>query len=249
MTRLPILPPAYRLHTVGADIDPFDAASAAAGIGADGDFHWADRADRMDCAILLHPELPAAAASTVVHVAMVGLGDALGALAPPAIAVQFGWPDRLIVNGALAGGLRLATAATDGPETVPAWQVLGASVAVIGDPDDPSPGLRPDTTTLHDEGAVAIDTATLAESFSRHFLAWVHCWHQEGFAPVCRSWLTRAAGYRERIDWPLPGLTLSGRPVGLDEEGGLLLGDGEDGREGVRSVPLAGALSRPRWTL
>lgn len=247
-TNEPLLPPAYRLTPLAQHTGPFASALASADTSEDGAFFWSGRADRLDCAILLHPDLPAARAGLLAYVAMVGLGDAIGALAPPVVSVEFGWPDRLLVNGALAGGIRVATADVADDKSVPPWQLLGVTVAILGDPKDASPGLRPDTTTLHDEGAVDIVSVSLAESFSRHFLAWVHRWQEDGFAPICDSWLNRAAGYRQTVDWRLDTLTVSGRFTGLDEDGGLLLAT-DDGSSGFRTIPLAPALAAPSWTL
>ena len=244
----PLLPPAFRLVTLTAASDPVAEAVAGATAGEDGDFFWCDRPDRLDCAVLLHPEQPADPAAVVVHVAMAALGDAIGALAPPVVAVGFGWPDRLFVNAALAGGLRLVTAPSADASAPPPWQVLGVTVAVRGADGDPAPGLRPDTTTLHDEGGVDITAGSLAESFSRHFMAWVHRWQEDGFAPIRESWLSRADGYRQAIDWRLDGQAVAGRFIGLDDEGGLLLAD-EAAGAGSRTVALTPHLERPSWSL
>ena len=247
----PLLPPAYRLLHVAGNQPPFDAAcrSAEAGEdGEDGDFFWSNRPDRLDCAILLHPELPARSAGILAYTALVGLGDAVGALAPPAVAVEFGWPDRLCVNGATAGGIRIATAETESPELVPAWQVLGLTVAIHDDRSDPSPGLKSEVTTLYDEGAVDITAAALAESAARHLLAWVHRWHEDGFAPVSESWLARAQGYREEIAWDLHTGSASGRFVGIDEDGGLLLAGAGGEASDFTTIPLGPALRRANWS-
>ncbi len=144
---------------------------------------------------------------------------------------------------------RLDSEDRHGPSTVevPAWLVLGMTVAVAGDPADQSPGLRPETTTLHDEGWVGAAPVRLVEAFSRHFLSWVHRWQEDGLAPVAEAWTACAVGYRDRVDWDLPGLRIAGRPVGLDDRGGLLV-EGESGR-GQRSIPLERTLSGPTWVL
>ena len=245
----PMLPPAYRLVVLATDAAPFDAARSAAATGDDGDFFWSPRPDRLDCAILLHPELSADQADNLAHVAMVGLGDAVGAQLPPAIGVTFRWPDTLLVNGAVAGGIRLAAAATRNRAEIPDWQVLGISVAIYGDRADPSPGRQPEVTTLYDEGAVDLTTVSLAESLSRHLLAWIHRWQEDGFAPVSDSWLSRAEGYREEIDWTLPDGRVSGRFIGLDDGGGALLAGSSGSPSDFRALALGPALARPGWTL
>ncbi len=245
----PALPPAYRLVLVATDDAPFDAAREACATGEDGDFFWSARPDRLDCAILLHPDLPAARADILAYVALVGLGDAVGAQAPPAIAVTFRWPDTLLVNGAVAGGIRIATAATPSADVIPAWQVLGITVALHGDKADPSPGDRPEVTTLYDEGATEVSAASLAESLSRHLLTWIHRWQEEGFAPISESWLARAEGYQKDVDWSLADDQASGRFIGLDEDGGALLAATAGAQSDFRTVALGPALRQPRWTL
>lgn len=245
----PALPPAYRLVLVASDDAPFEAASTASPTGEDGDFFWSARPDRLDCAILLHPELPAARADMLAYVALVGLGDAIGAQVPAAIAVTFRWPDTLLVNAAVAGGIRIATAATSSADDIPSWQVLGITVALHGDKADPSPGDRPQVTTLYDEGATEISAVSLAESVSRHLLSWIHRWQEDGFAPVSDTLLPRMEGYREEIDWRLADGRVSGRFVGLDDDGGALLagtsGEGTD----FHTVALSPALRKPNWSL
>ena len=86
-----------------------DATKTARGLAASGSdpgtFVWSRREDRVDCAIVLAPEAPYTESLLVSYVAVVGIGDALGALIPPVTPVTFGWPDRILINGATAGGI------------------------------------------------------------------------------------------------------------------------------------------------
>ena len=62
-----------------------------------------------------------------VYVAQIGLAESLGALAPPEVPVQFQWPDRIKVNGALCGSVRFAADVSD-PKETPNWLVIGIVV-------------------------------------------------------------------------------------------------------------------------
>jgi BirA family biotin operon repressor/biotin-[acetyl-CoA-carboxylase] ligase len=243
----PQLPPIYRgvgIARGGAFAHALDRV--AGGDVEAGTLVWTRRADRLDCAVVLEPDQPLAASLPVVYVALLGLSDALGALGPPNIPVTFGWPDRIEVNGATVGGVRLAVAEARGAaDAIPDWMVLGVSVQVHGFPDDDSPGLRADRTALHEEGFGEVEALPLLESFSRHFLAWMNTWQDDGFDQVCAAWVARAADYDGEVALTVAGEELTGIFTGIDGVGGLLLGM----RDGVRRVPLEAALREPSWGL
>ena len=228
MSRRPHLPPLYRGISLDAAGDAFVEAQARARVRAGaGTLLWSARDDRFDCAVILEPERPLSQSLPVHYVALLGLGDALGALLPPAVAVTFDWPDRVAVNGGTVGGVRLAVPDAAAAET-PDWMVVGAGVALRD--DDDAPGRTPDRTTLGAEGGAGIAPVDLVEAFARHFLVWLNRWQDDGFGPVRQAWLKRAAGS-------------GGRVAGLDESGGLLLI--EDGR--TRTLDLRRALKRASW--
>ncbi|EWY41355.1 biotin [Skermanella stibiiresistens SB22] len=247
----PELPPIYRAVAiepgplVGNDRGgAFAHASSLAAAGAEaGTLVWTRRVDRLDAAVVLEPNEPLVQSLPVCHVASLGLVDALGALGPPNIPVTFGWPDRVEVNGATVGGVRLTVAETRCAEAIPDWMVLGITIQVHGYPDDDDPGLRPDRTALHEEGFGEVEVVPLLESFSRHFLAWMNTWQEDGFDQVRQAWLTRATGLDDVVTLDLRGERLSGVFTGIDADGGLLLGR----EDGIHHIPLSDALRDPTW--
>ncbi len=75
--------------------------------------------------------------------------------------------------------------------------------------------IRPDITSLADEGAGYISRTRAIESLSRHFLAWVSQWEDDGFKPVAEAWNKRREESKvivikdnKKVSW-----------VGLDENG------------------------------
>ncbi|UEM21807.1 biotin/lipoate--protein ligase family protein [Skermanella mucosa] len=240
----PELPPIYQPVTIPRG-SAFARALADAAAGAEaGTLVWTRRDDRLDAAVVLEPNEPLAQSLPVTYVALLGLGDALGALGPPNIPVTFGWPDRIEVNGATVGGVRLAAAETRSADAIPDWLVLGISIQIHGFPDDDSPGLSPDRTALHEEGFGEVEALPLLESFSRHFLAWMNSWQEDGFDQVRQAWLSRATGFDDAISLEVDGVRLSGGFTGLDDAGGLLLGR----EDGIRHVALAPVLREPTWS-
>ncbi|MGH6928515.1 MAG: biotin/lipoate--protein ligase family protein [Dongiaceae bacterium] len=237
----PCLPPLYRLAAVDAGSNAFaQAVGLAAGTSQDGTVVWSRRSDRLDCAIVFRPEAPLPEALPVVYPVALGLGDAIGALAPPVTAVHFRWPDRIEVNGAFAGGLRAGWAGGMATEDTTGWLVVGVCV-LVASPQAPSA----ERTTLQDEGCMDMTTTGLLESFSRHALAWINRWQDDGFDPVREAWLSRAAGLSGDVALELSDGRIAGRFAGLDERGNLLLTVDRL----TRTVALADALRRPSWQL
>lgn len=224
----PLFPPLLDGREVASGVDPMTAAARSAVGGADpGVLAYAPPGDRLRFAIALAPEVPLGRAVQMAHTLMVAVGDSIGALAPPEIAVEYRWPTTILVNGAVAGRVRLA-ASGDDPGVVPDWLVVGLDLRLEADGSD-EPGDRPGETTLYEEGSGPIPVSRLLESMSRHFLTWLHRWGQDGFRPVHDAWRARAE----------PGMTVGGAAfVGLDEDGRALLKD----PAGTRADSLAGHL-------
>jgi len=118
---------------------------------------------------------------------------------------------------------------------IPDWMVVALVVRLAPNEGDPEPGLDCHHTTLWDEGCGAIAALDLLETTARHFLVWVHTWEEGGFGPVHVAWQGRMAE-RAELSREYQGQVVTGEPVGLDEDGGLLLRNAE-GIQGLQ-VPV-----------
>ena len=227
----PSFPPLLRGEEVAGD--PLGQAASRAMTGADpGLLVWARRADAMQAAIVLAPEQPLAEAIGVFLAAPVALGDALGALAPPEVAVHYVWPGGILVNGAGCGRARAAAATAD-PAAVPDWLVLGVEMPFLP-PEGREGGENPDETCLFAEGCGEVPPLALLESWSRHMLVRIRSFVDDGIAPLHAAWRARAWKMGERLP------DGSGVFIGLDEHGGMLVE--ADGTTRLR--PILEALKR-----
>ena len=214
----PSFPPLLRGEETPPGTDPFAKAVASAALGTEpGLVVWARDESALRAALVLAPEAPLERAIGITFAVALGLGDALGALAPPEVAVHFVWPDTIKVNGGDCGRLRAAASTAD-PAAEPEWLVVGVHVAYLPPAED-DPGLTPERTCLVAEGCVDVTPVKLLESWSRHTLVWINRWLDDGFQPLHESWTSRA--------WAL-GETLpeGGAFVGLDDLGGMLVRSG-----------------------
>ncbi|MEO1773697.1 MAG: DUF4444 domain-containing protein [Pseudomonadota bacterium] len=230
----PVFPP--RLRGERADSQsPIDLACQRAAIGIDpGLITWRISAERIEAAIVLAPEQPLAAAMGVVLTIGNAFADALGALSPPEVAVQYDWPGGLRINGGRAGEITARAATTD-PAAEPDWLVVGIAVNILP-PAAPTGDIETDTTGLMAEGCGEVGPVALIESWSRHSLVWLNRFEEEGLAPIHRDWTGKAWRLGEAV--PKTSPWAPGLFVGLDELGGMLVR--QDGA--TRLIPLTAML-------
>jgi biotin-(acetyl-CoA carboxylase) ligase len=245
MSERPVMPPLFRPLAVTPDIDPFERGLQVAAEGAEaGTVLWSIGQDRCQAAVVLAPEHGLEDSLPIVLVTMLGLGDALGALLPPVVALTFGWPDRIEVNGGVVGGVRMASAPTEKPSDIPDWIVVGYGLASQSRAGDPEPGHQPGRTTLADEGC-EVACIDLIEHFGRHFLAWINRWQEDGVGPVRQAWLSRAARLSSSIEVRSGPHKKQGLFTGLTDTGSIRLM-----RNGItQTVSLEEAMKAPTWTL
>jgi BirA family biotin operon repressor/biotin-[acetyl-CoA-carboxylase] ligase len=246
MTERPVFPPLFRPFAVTPELDPFERCVSVAADGAEaGTLLWSIGQEACECAVALAPEQSLEASLPIVLVAMLGLGDALGALVPPVVAVTFGWPDRLEVNGGVVGGIRMATAKIGSLAAVPDWIVIGLGVAMRGRWGDAELSDEFHRTTLADEGCGDIQTVDLLEAFARHFLAWINRWQEDGVGPVQQAWMSRATGLSKPIEIEVGGQKRQGTFAGLTESGAIRLV-----KDGVtQTISLDEAMKVPTWSV
>ena len=147
----PVFPP---LLSGRATSVPFDDAQTEACAGCDAGLILYDLApNTLSAAIIFAPEVALERAMAMLPLCAVGFHNALGALAPPEIALHLDWSGGVRLNGASCGGFRIA-ASTKDPQAIPDWLVIGLTIPLWPDDQttDHNPGETPDQTTLYAEG-------------------------------------------------------------------------------------------------
>ncbi|MFW2589419.1 DUF4444 domain-containing protein [Sagittula sp. SSi028] len=210
-------PPAMYGEAVGGDPAETAVMRAIQGVDAGLVCHRIT-ADRAGAAVVLTPEVPLAQAMAMLPLCGVGFQNALGALAPPEVAVHLEWHGPLRVNGARCGLMR-AFASTDDPQAIPDWIVIAWDIALL--PLDPETGRDPDRTALFVEGCADVDPAHLVEAWARHSLLWIARWEDEGTAPLHAEWRGLVHGMGETVTRG----DISGTFLGVDEDFGMLIRD------------------------
>nr|WP_254899103.1 biotin/lipoate--protein ligase family protein [Thalassococcus arenae] len=177
-------------------------------------------ADALSAALVFAPEVPLAQAMAMLPLCGVGFQNALGALAPPEVAVHLDWAGGIRINGARCGGFRVAASGSD-PDAVPDWLVVGLFLPLW--PASDTPGDTPDDTALYAEGCADVQAPLLVEAWARHTLNWIGRWESGGNKVLHDEWRGLAHGIGEQTTQG--GLT--GTFLGVDDAFGMLLRDAE----------------------
>ncbi len=215
MSMAPQFPPLMSgLNAAGHD--PFLAACQSARDGVDAGLILYDLSGDLRAALVCAPEVPLAEAMAMLPLCGVGLQNALGALAPPEVPVHLDWNGTIRVNGGRCGALRVASATQD-PEAIPDWLVVGFSLRF--EPTSEDQGTAPDETALYGEGCGDLSPHDLLESWARHTLTWIHRWEEEGLPPLHREW----SGLLHGLGAPVIQGAQKGIFLGIDENLGMLL--------------------------
>lgn len=231
----PAFPPLMQGHAVDAGIDPFEKACAMAALGCDaGTIVYVITANRLAAALVMAPEVPLEQAMAMLPVCGVGLQNALGALAPPEVAVHLEWAGGIRINGAACGHFRAMAGTTD-PAALPGWLVVGFELPLLL--TGGAPGDRPDETALYEEGCADVDSTLLLESWARHTLNWINRWEDEGPRALHADWRGLAHGMGEDMEQA----GHKGTFLGVDENFGMLLRAGDD----TQLIPLSTSLETP----
>ena len=230
MTETPTFPPL--MWGEAAQGDAFDHAVMRAATGCDaGLISHQLGATEMQAALVFAPEVHLGRAMAMLPLCGVGLQNALGALAPPEVAVHLNWDGGIRVNGAACGQFRVAASQGD-PAVLPDWLVVGFSLPLV--PPNEDMGTTPNETALYAEGCADVTPLALLEAWARHTLNWITRWEDRGNRVLHAEWRGLVHGIGEESE--------TGTFVGVDEDFGKLV---RDGTGTTHLIPLTELLEAP----
>ncbi|MFM2423579.1 MAG: hypothetical protein RL291_2109 [Pseudomonadota bacterium] len=221
----PRVPPLFTGHAVKAPDTPLATAiaGAKAGTRGAGDLIWSRNVRRATLALILEPEVPLPICGQMMPLAAAAVAETLGAIAPPQIAVMFGWPDAILINGGKAGSITLTAPADATDDAPPAWLILSIDLALDTSDLPGEPGERAGETCLYEEGAGDVTRTDVIEALSTRLLAWLHTWQHDGFRPIYDQYFFRVEREADITLTDHAGTTHTGRLMGLDETSAALL--------------------------
>lgn len=182
-------PFAARFSPPGADVFEMAARAAQAGELGAADILWS--ADDLDLclALVLEPDVAAAAARAMREVMLVAVRDALSSLLPPQVGIGVLRDGSITVNDGRMGTVRM-----DMPpcadEACPPWMVVGAHIR-LRHAQGVEGGQDTHVTVLAEEGGAHIPPAAVASEIARHFLTALDTWRHEGEDSLRQSLASR----------------------------------------------------------
>lgn len=227
------LPPGYTLVSLRESGDAFAHGLAIARQAGGGTLVWVGRYDLVEFAVVLEPDEPLMSARRALFAGMNAIGDAIAAHCPPERDVSFVWPDAVLFDQGLVGGVRLGWPRDCGEQDVPAWLVLGVMLRAA-DMAEPETVSTPWGTSLINAGFEMAETEALVGSFARHLMTSFDQWNERGFEAVASAYLARLAKKQG-----------AGRR-GIDRNGDLLIDESAGGKKRVR-IGLLKALAQAAW--
>lgn len=175
---------------------------------------WVSPPGNLYCSVILKPDVALLRAAELGFVAALAI-RAVAVDAIPSADVRLKWPNDVLANGAKISGILLEPLADRGI-------VLGMGVNVTSAPKDtPYPA-----AALADWGS-RISVEAALESLAANLWDLYQLWKSHGFRPIREMWLTHAKGLGQRIEVRLEDRTLTGLFEGIDEQGALLLDNGQ----------------------
>lgn len=227
---LPTLPAAYELVTLDRVDSVVEEAARRASRGAgEGTLIWAvEQTDaltasgkrwhappgNLHCALIIRPEYDNVTAQQLLYLATISAGTAIADLVSAMTGLRWRWPGEILINDLKSGMVQLSVPGDiDSPYP---WLVLGLSINVAEHPPNPEPERY---NSIHDSGTPEVTVEALLQGFSRHFLAWINRWAEEGFEPARKAWTLRADGIGEPVALILGGDRLTGRMTGINHRG------------------------------
>jgi biotin-(acetyl-CoA carboxylase) ligase len=197
------LPPGFTALTLRESGDAFAHAKAVAAEQGAGTLVWVRRYDLLEFAVVLEPDEPLASARRAHFASMTAMADSIAAHCPPERQVEFRWPDRILFDGGLLGGIRLGWPDHCAEDEVPEWLVTSIMLRTA-DLAHVDTGLVPGAVALMSEGFEMIETEALVGSYARHLMTHFDRWKERGFKPLAQDFFARLpqgkAGERRAID-------------------------------------------------
>jgi len=244
----PRFPPLLRGHSVKAPLRPLPKAAALAQRGelGAGDIVWARDTATAEMAVVLEPDIACSRLGEIRVLMQVAIVHALATVMPEQTAIQIGWPDTLLCNGASVGqtGFALAAHDTTGAQA-PDWAVAGLSIRLSRDLDALEPGIVKAETSLSEEDGGQVDRTQIIEAIAAHLLKTMHEWEVDGIRPAVDRWVGRVLGYETPVAIqhpaaaPVACASVIGQIVGVDEDMGLMVRT-ETGDLCTLKAPLVG---------
>ena len=182
---------------------------------------WMHPEGNFSATLVLAPPEPAAVVALRSYVAALALHDAVSDLLGPGAALSLKWPNDLLLNGGKLAGI-LLEANGQGRRTDRLLIGIGVNLRVCP-PANALEATAIRAVSLAEETGLAVTPETLLDHLAPAYARWERRFAEEGFAPVRKAWLSRAARLGAEITARTGAQETRGVFETVDLEGQLVL--------------------------
>ncbi|WP_110932524.1 biotin--[acetyl-CoA-carboxylase] ligase [Paenibacillus bouchesdurhonensis] len=168
--------------------------------------------------LLLRPQLPLSSAPQLTLLSAVAVCRAVRAVTGVDVGIK--WPNDLLANGRKVCGILLESV---GEDEMIRYCIAGIGIDVNLESSDLPPELVPIATSLQIESGQKVDRAVLVGLILAEMEKLYGLYLEEGFAPIGHLWEALSITTGQDITVKTAQGEVSGRAMGLDENGGLLV--------------------------
>ncbi|MFD1794402.1 biotin--[acetyl-CoA-carboxylase] ligase [Paracoccus aurantiacus] len=181
--------------------------------------------------LALRPDGEPGQAALYSFVAALALADAIAAVAGPSARLALKWPNDVLLNGGKVAGILLESSGQAGRVTALA---VGIGVNLFAAPPaDKSAAFAP--VSIREETGITVSPEDFLDQLAPAFAEWESRLLSEGFEPIRKAFLARAARLGEIITARTGTAEITGRFEGIDASGALILATAA----GRQAVPAA----------
>ena len=174
---------------------------------------WESPEGNLYASFVMRPRAKAAEAGQISFLCGLAVAEALDGFLTTDKKPLLKWPNDVLIGlKKIAGILLEAEIKGDNID----WVVAGIGVNLV-------PVSLETATSLAQEGAKAVMPGQILEKLAERLKYWLDLWQTNGFAPVRKAWLNRAAGIGGALTARLPDGEIRGIFSGINEEGALIL--------------------------
>jgi BirA family biotin operon repressor/biotin-[acetyl-CoA-carboxylase] ligase len=177
---------------------------------------WHSPPGNLFFSLLLRPPVPAARSGELTFVAAVALVEALRPYLNGGRALRCKWPNDVLIDGRKVSGILLEGSSLG---TRLDWIVAGIGLNLKYHPA----GTPWPATDLAEAGAAPLDFETALEAVLGQFAGLYRRWLADGFGVIAAAWDAVAYRRGEIVALDQGGGRQSGRLVGIDGQGALIL--------------------------
>jgi BirA family biotin operon repressor/biotin-[acetyl-CoA-carboxylase] ligase len=147
----------------------------------------------------------------ISFVTALAVGKVLEDILPEEFAVQYKWPNDVLVNKKKISGILL--------ESLNSWLIIGVGINVDNCPQ----GLQNPVISMNECGSKGLLPRDLLIKLVSFFVEILNLWQNAGFKPIRATWLSQAYKLNEEIDVNLSDKKMAGVFNGISAEGELEL--------------------------